>query len=68
MAWAANAGFQLLAEFLNFAQGVLAFANLNQFVPVGLTAILDRFLAHATIVQMAGNSYRLRPRATAEPT
>jgi DNA replication protein DnaC len=32
------------------------------------TAILDRFLAHATIVQMAGKSYRLRPRATAEPT
>ena len=32
------------------------------------TAILDRFLAHATIVQMAGKSYRLRTRATAEPT
>ena len=24
------------------------------------TAILDRFLAHATIVQMTGKSYRLR--------
>jgi DNA replication protein DnaC len=36
-------------------------------VPVA-TAILDRFLAHATIVQMAGKSYRLRTRATAEPT
>ena len=32
------------------------------------TAILDRFLAHATIVQMAGKSYRLGTRATAEPT
>jgi len=32
------------------------------------TAILDRFLAHATIVQMAGKSYRLRTRAAAEPT
>jgi DNA replication protein DnaC len=32
------------------------------------TAILDRFLAHATIAQMAGKSYRLRTRATAEPT
>lgn len=27
------------------------------------TAILDRFLAHATIVQMTGKSYRLRQRA-----
>ena len=26
------------------------------------TAILDRFLAHATIVQMTGKSYRLRQR------
>jgi len=26
------------------------------------TAILDRFLAHATIVQMSGKSYRLRQR------
>ena len=25
---------------------------------------LDRFLAHATIVQMAGKSYRLRQRAS----
>ena len=32
------------------------------------TAILDRFLAHATIVQMVGKSYRLRTRAAAEPT
>ena len=32
------------------------------------TAILDRFLAHVTIVQMAGKSYRLRTRAAAEPT
>jgi len=31
-------------------------------------AILDCFLAHATIVQMASKSYRLRTRATAEPT
>lgn len=29
------------------------------------TAILDRFLAHATIVQMTGKSYRLRHRAGA---
>lgn len=28
------------------------------------TAILDRFLAHATVVQMTGKSYRLRHRAT----
>ena len=28
------------------------------------TAILDRFLAHATIVQMAGKSYRLRQRTS----
>ena len=28
------------------------------------TAILDRFLAHATIVQMTGKSYRLRQRAS----
>ena len=27
------------------------------------TAILDRFLAHATIIQMAGKSYRLRSRS-----
>jgi len=32
------------------------------------TAIPDRFLAHATIVQVAGKSYRLRTRAAAEPT
>jgi hypothetical protein len=29
------------------------------------TAILDRFLAHATIIQMTGKGYRLRQRATA---
>lgn len=29
------------------------------------TAILDRFLAHATIIQMVGKSYRLRSRSTA---
>ena len=28
------------------------------------TAILDRFLAHATIVQMTGKSYRLRQRTS----
>ena len=28
------------------------------------TAILDRFLAHATIVQVTGKSYRLRQRAS----
>ena len=28
------------------------------------TAILDRFLAHATIIQMAGKSYRLRSRSS----
>ena len=28
------------------------------------TAMLDRFLAHATIVQMTAKSYRLRQRAT----
>lgn len=28
------------------------------------TAILDRFLAHATIIQMAGKSYRLRARSS----
>ena len=28
------------------------------------TAILDRFLAHATSVQMTGRSYRLRQRAS----
>ena len=28
------------------------------------TAILDRFLAHAEIVQMTGKSYRLRQRAS----
>jgi len=26
------------------------------------TAILDRFLAHTTIIQMTGKSYRLRQR------
>jgi DNA replication protein DnaC len=31
------------------------------------TAILDRFLAHAEIVPMAGKSYRLRQRASATP-
>ena len=30
------------------------------------TAILDRFLAHATIVQMTGKSYRLRQRASTD--
>ena len=30
------------------------------------TAILDRFLAHATIVQMTGKSYRLRQRTTTD--
>jgi len=29
------------------------------------TAILDRFLAHASIVQMTGKSYRLRQRSSA---
>ncbi len=29
------------------------------------TAILDRFLAHATIIQMVGRSYRLRSRSSA---
>ena len=28
------------------------------------TAILDRFLAHAVIVQMTGKSYRVRQRAS----
>ena len=28
------------------------------------TAILDRFLAHATIVQVTGKRYRLRQRAS----
>ena len=31
------------------------------------TAILDRFLAHATIVPMTGKSYRLRQRVSAAP-
>jgi DNA replication protein DnaC len=31
------------------------------------TAILDRFLAHAEIVQMTGKSYRLRQRASTTP-
>jgi DNA replication protein DnaC len=31
------------------------------------TAILDRFLAHAEIVQMTGKSYRLRQRTTPPP-
>jgi DNA replication protein DnaC len=31
------------------------------------TAILDRFLAHATIIQMVGKSYRLRLRSSAVP-
>ena len=31
------------------------------------TAILDRFLAHATIIQMAGKSYRLRSRSSNAP-
>ena len=31
------------------------------------TAILDRFLAHATIIQMAGKSYRLRSRSSPTP-
>ena len=31
------------------------------------TAILDRFLAHATIVPMTGKSYRLRQRTSAPP-
>jgi DNA replication protein DnaC len=31
------------------------------------TAILDRFLAHATIVQVTGKSYRLRqPESTTD--
>ena len=32
--------------------------------PDTATAILDRFLAHATIVQMTGKSYRLRQRTS----
>jgi DNA replication protein DnaC len=31
------------------------------------TAILDRFLAHATILQMSGKSYRLRLRSSPTP-
>jgi DNA replication protein DnaC len=31
------------------------------------TAILDRFLAHATILQMIGKSYRLRLRSSTTP-
>lgn len=31
------------------------------------TAILDRFLAHATIIQMVGKRYRLRLRSSATP-
>ena len=31
------------------------------------TAILDRFLAHAEIIQMTGKSYRLRQRTSAAP-
>jgi len=31
------------------------------------TAILDRFSAHATILQMVGKSYRLRLRSSAAP-
>lgn len=32
------------------------------------TAILDRFLHHAIILELAGRSYRLRNRASSEPT
>ena len=31
------------------------------------TAILDRFLQHATIINITGKSYRLRNRGKAEP-
>jgi hypothetical protein len=43
--------FQLLAEFLNFAQAVLAFANLNQFVPVGL----GKVMRHSTVLTVFGH-------------
>jgi hypothetical protein len=41
----------LLAEFWNFAQGVLAFANLNQFVPVGL----GKVMLHSTVLTVFGH-------------
>ncbi len=35
--------------------------------PIGC-AILDRFLHHAELITMKGQSYRLRNKATKEPT
>lgn len=32
------------------------------------TAILDRFLAHAEVIQLQGKSYRLQPRVSREPS
>jgi DNA replication protein DnaC len=36
----------------------------SRYADPAATAILDRFLAHATIVPVTGKSYRLRQRAS----
>jgi hypothetical protein len=58
----------VVGRVLEFRAGSTCLCESQSIRPCLVSRILDRFLAHATIVQMAGKSYRLRPRATAEPT
>jgi DNA replication protein DnaC len=71
---AANAAEDLLEVFVRRHEAASTLITTNRptqdwgvflgDVPAA-TAILDRFLAHATIIQMTGKSYRLRQRASA---
>ena len=71
---AANAAEDLLEVFVRRHEAASTLITTNRptqdwgvflgDVPAA-TAILDRFLAHATILQMTGKSYRLRQRACA---
>lgn len=73
---AANAAEDLLEVFVRRHEAASTLITTNRptqdwglflgDVPAA-TAILDRFLAHATIIQMTGRSYRLRQRAR-QPT
>ena len=50
-------------------QGTFSPAVQGTFTPASTpaaTAILDRFLHHAEIIQITGRSYRLKDRATAQ--
>jgi DNA replication protein DnaC len=57
-----NAGYEKGAMILTSSQGFAEWGEI--FVdPVVATALLDRLLHHAVVIQIEGSSYRLRQRA-----